>query len=837
MDYAGEHLMPGKLGQFFVVLSFAASLVATLSYFKAATAKSIYETSSWRKMARFAFLLNGTCVFLVFCTIFYIVRQHYFEYNFAWEHSSRNLDPKYMLSCIWEAQEGSFLLWMIWNAVLGTILMFRAKQWEAPVLTIISFAQLCLAAMILGVYVFSHPIGHSPFILVRQLEAFQGAPIFQRADYLSIPQMQDGQSLNALLQNYWMVIHPPILFLGFSSTIVPFAFAVAGLWKKDYTSWTKTALPWTLFSCCVLGTGIMMGAAWAYESLTFGGYWAWDPVENASLVPWLVLVAGLHTLVIYNATGHSLRTTYFFLMLGFIFILYSTYLTRSGALTDTSVHAFVGSGMDLQLKMLIVIFFIPAIILYVLRYRRIPHIVKEENVWSREFWMFIGSLVIFLSAIFISVSTSLPVINHYFGTQKAIGDDQKFWYNRIEIFIAIILGTLTAMVQYLKYKNSRPSQVLKKLLPATGIALIISICISVFGKIQYTTYGTGYQAAVHLALFAGVYAIVANAGYLFGSMKGKIKMAGASVAHAGFGILLVGILISSSKKEVLSHNTTGINLPFDPKTKENPLENLTLIKDVKTDMGKYYATYLSNDSVNTAGNIIYFRVKFEDKKTGESFDLWPNLIKNTKGAENFSNNPDKRHYVDRDIFTYISYANILDKQRDTSGFKTFPVALHDTIYYSKGIMVLDTVLVNPSTGKYHFTSSDTALLAQIRVITLDSQQFKMAPLLYVKDNMIHRVGDTLFREDLAVELGSVMSNKKIQVLTKESQDMVPFVSLKVYLFPQINLVWIGVLVMMTGFVMSIIYRRKSAGKQATCAAFLTSSGCFDRPGFCANFIF
>ena len=116
-------------------------------------------------------------------------------------------------------------------------------------------------------------------------------------------------------------------------------------------------------------------------------------------------------------------------------------------------------------------------------------------------------------------------------------------------------------------------------------------------------------------------------------------MAGASVAHAGFGLLLVGILISSSKKEVLSHNTTGINLPFDPKTKENPLENLTLLKNVKTDMGKYYATYLSNDSVNTAGNIIYFKVNFQDKKTGESFDLWPNLIRNTKGMENFSNNP------------------------------------------------------------------------------------------------------------------------------------------------------------------------------------------------------
>jgi hypothetical protein len=144
MDYVGEHLMPGKLGQFFVVLSFAGSLVATLSYLKSANAKSSDESASWKKMARFTFLLSTISIFLVFATIFYIVHQHYFEYNFAWEHSSKNLDPKYMLSCIWEAQEGSFLLWMMWNGVLGTILMFRARQWESSLLTIISFAQFCL---------------------------------------------------------------------------------------------------------------------------------------------------------------------------------------------------------------------------------------------------------------------------------------------------------------------------------------------------------------------------------------------------------------------------------------------------------------------------------------------------------------------------------------------------------------------------------------------------------------------------------------------------------------------------------------------------------------------
>jgi cytochrome c-type biogenesis protein CcmF len=145
--------------------------------------------------------------------------------------------------------------------------------------------------MIVGVSVFGLKAGSNPFMLLRNSGVLDNAPVFydmngaMRQDYLSL--IKDGNDLNPLLQNYWMVIHPPVLFLGFASTVIPFAFAIGGLWTKRFTEWTKAALPWALFSAAVLGLGIMMGAAWAYESLNFGGYWAWDPVENASLVPWL----------------------------------------------------------------------------------------------------------------------------------------------------------------------------------------------------------------------------------------------------------------------------------------------------------------------------------------------------------------------------------------------------------------------------------------------------------------------------------------------------------------------------------------------------------------------
>jgi cytochrome c-type biogenesis protein CcmF len=812
MEYIGEHLLPGKIGHFFALLSFAASLVAVIAYFKATNAKTPEEESSWRRMARMAFRIDVFSVFAVYATIIYIVANHLFEYNFAWEHSSRTMPMQYLLACIWEAQEGSFLLWTLWVCVLGMILVRKAGKWENPVMTVITFTQLCLATMIMGLYLFGNKIGFNPFILVRQMDFAANAPIFSRPDYLSIPQMQDGQGLNPALQNYWMVIHPPILFLGFSSTIVPFAFAIAGLWKRQFGDWTRMALPWTLFSACVLGTGVMMGAAWAYEALSFGGYWAWDPVENTSLVPWLVMVAGLHTMVVYNATGHSLRATYFFLITQFILVLYSTFLTRSGILGDSSVHAFVDSGMNVQLALFVFVFLFPAYILFIARYKQIPHIVKEEATDSREFWMFIGSLVLFLSAMFIIGSTSLPVFNLVAKKKVAMGDDAIFSYNRIEIFIAILIGLFTAVTQYMKYKGTGRDYLLKKLWLPTAIALVLSVLVSVFGGIHYDKYGAGFLAAIHLALFAAIYAVVANASYIRIGLKGKLRAAGSSIAHVGFGLLLVGILLSSAKKGVLSYNTTGILLPFSPESKQDPMENITLVKGVATDMGPYTATYINNDSVDERSKTTYFRIHFDKKGSTEQFDLFPNFVYSTKGGGTPNPNPDKHHYWDKDIFGYVNATDNPDKSADTVQFRpSDAMALHDTTYYSKGFIILDSVVINPNDARFHFNRTDTALMAKVTVVGKDSMRYTAYPLLYVKDNIPHFLNDTVFAQNLALRFDKVVNGKKIELGIKESEQMVPFIALKVLEFPQVSLVWIGAIIMIIGFVISILWRRRQAG--------------------------
>ena len=368
IQYIGEHLGPGKLGYLAIVLGFVAALLSAFAYFRSTFLKE--EDPAWKTIGRFGFLVHGLSVLVIISTIFYVMVNQYYEYQYVWAHVNEDLPFQFIFSAFWEGQEGSFLLWMFWHVVLGIILMVTAKKWESPVVGTIALAEAMLGAMILGIYIgFGEDpvkIGSNPLVLLRDV---MDAPIFTNADYLSLI---EGNGLNPLLQNYWMTIHPPTLFLGFASTIVPFAYAIGGLLKKDYTGWLKPVLPWALFSASILGIGILMGGAWAYEALSFGGYWAWDPVENMSLVPWLVLVAGVHTNLVARSSGYSVRATYLFYALTFLLILYSTFLTRSGVLGDTSVHAFTEMGLEAQLLLLIGVFTVFAFYPFIRRYKAVP---------------------------------------------------------------------------------------------------------------------------------------------------------------------------------------------------------------------------------------------------------------------------------------------------------------------------------------------------------------------------------------------------------------------------------------------------------------------------------
>lgn len=834
MEFEGEHLLPGQIGHFFVLLAFVASIISTIAYFTASRKTDLVEKKSWLRFARISFFTQLASVLVIFGIIFYICSNHFFEYMYAYKHASKELESKYLLACIWEGQEGSFLLWAIWHGVLGVFIMIRSKEWEAPVMTVISFAQFFLMMMLLGLYVGDVRLGSNPFILTRNEIA---GPIFSQPDYLKF--IKDGVGLNVLLRNYWMVIHPPVLFLGFASTIIPFAFAYAGIQTKRFSEWITPALPWALFGACVLGVGIMMGGKWAYESLSFGGYWAWDPVENASLVPWMILVAGLHTMVIFKATGHSLKASYLFAFLSFVFVLYSTFLTRTGILGDTSVHAFTDAGQAINVMILLFVaaFTIPSLVLFFINLKKMPSEKKEESTNSREFWMFIGALVIFLAAIFIIAKTSIPVYNKLLGTNIAQPENVEFSYNKVIILVAIIIGLLSAIGQYFKYKKTEPGQVLKKLALPTLVAALITALLAVFYPIEYHKMGAGFLGAIYVALFASIYALIANTMYIWSGLNGKLKAAGGSVAHLGFALMIVGILISASNKKVISSSmANGINLQIsgkDPLTKQtdDPLENLTLIRQVPAAMGPYEVTYLKDSLGNEKGRrfyeLLFQRKDKTTKKVLEQFTLNPDVY--LMKGNNMSSNPDTKTYLGKDVFTFISYTINKDNlPEDTAQFKIIELAEGDTGFYSRGMFVLDSVVRNPDNGKYHFKPTDLALMADITFISKDSMHYKASPLVHLDQYGLNQVDDTVYAQNLYVKFAGVTegNEKKVKIGIKESDKIIEYVTLKAYIFPHINLVWLGLIIMALGTVMSAVQRAKLSVFYGALALLASAAGLF-----------
>ncbi len=272
--YVGEHLLTGSLGRFLIYLSFFAGFAGIFFYLK--LFRKGQENKSLLKMARTAYLIQTFSIVGVSLAMFYLIVNHCFEYAYIYQHSSSLMPAKYIISSFWAGQEGSFLLWAFFIGLYGIGAMLTARKLEGPAMMIVILAQLFLMTMLLGINIAGIPLGNDPFILLREMPVNAGNDFFLNPDYLSF--ITDGNGLNPLLENPWMVIHPPLLFMGYATAIFPFAFAFASLLMNDKRYWLKPVLPWVLLSVGLLGTGLLMGGAWAYQSLTFGGFWAWDPV-------------------------------------------------------------------------------------------------------------------------------------------------------------------------------------------------------------------------------------------------------------------------------------------------------------------------------------------------------------------------------------------------------------------------------------------------------------------------------------------------------------------------------------------------------------------------------
>lgn len=855
IKFVGENLAYGFFGNLFIALAFAAALLSAAAYL--GHHLSGEKDSNWKKIARFAFMAHSAGVLGIVITLFLIMGLHRFEYHYAFQHTSRELPFRYIFAAFWEGQEGSFLLWTFWHVVIGNILLRTSKTWEAPVMTIFSLVQVFLVSMVVGAVIYlpdlgiNYKIGSNPFLLTREHPTMVNMPFVKIPTYLAT---LNGRGLNPALQNYWMTIHPPTLFLGFALTLVPYAYAVAGIWKRELNGWTKPAIPWAFVGVMVLGGGILMGGAWAYEALNFGGFWAWDPVENSSLVPWLCLAAGAHLMLINKSRGATLLAGIVFTALAFILVLYSTFLTRSGILGDASVHSFTDMGMQLQLLLFMAFFiWLPGLLalptlkwkaaliavtalvlgiagyfqaigwvllafllaalagsLFLKRLELVPSNEKKDDdrIDSREFWMFAGALVLITSALHLIVVTSTPVINKGLGTKYAPAaiDD----YNLVQSAIAIILTLLIAVGQYFRYRKTDMKEFWKKifrsLILAGGGVVAAGLIFKEFNQPLY----------IILALTSG-FAFLANLDYIIQFVKTKWKLAGASIAHIGFSLIILGSVVAAGHKKIISQNSGFIDLQMlNEEFKNN--ENVMLPRNTAFPMGDYYVVYRGDTLRN---NVAYYQVDYlrknaQTQQLEPAFTLYPKII--TSRTMGNVAEPSTKHFLDKDIFTFVTYAD-LDrlKQRVNPGAHKLEfnepqhvsVEKKDTIFGTNFYVIFNGFEALSSIDELDEHKSLNIKLRGVFIVKdLAGMSDTLRPIFEVKDN--YQYSNPAFSETsgLKISVEKILDDKKIEVAIAELKNHPrnDFIIMQAIVFPGINILWVGCFLMVFGTALAVLRR-------------------------------
>ncbi|HSE63041.1 MAG TPA: cytochrome c biogenesis protein CcsA, partial [Thermoanaerobaculia bacterium] len=458
-------------------------------------------------VARSAYAAFATSVVAASVVLMMLLIQHRFDVAYVNSYSSTDLPFHFLISTFWAGQEGSFLLWCLFGSLIGLFVWRSAKEQEAPVMIVYIATFIGIIAILCK---------QSPFKL------------------LPPPAPTDGVGLNPLLQDPWMVIHPPVMFVGFASLSVPFAFAISALWKKRWDGWVPRAIPWALVSFVTLGTAILMGGYWAYKTLGWGGYWGWDPVENTSLVPWLFTTALVHGMFLQRVKKRHRKVNLILACASFATILYGTFLTRSGVLADFSVHSFIDLGITGWLVSILGFFLLLSIGLIALRWRRVPVLEEEETgLLSRGVFFILGIAVFCALACVILLGTSAPLLTRLSGNPSQV---QTTFYNKTAAPAALLLAVLSGLVAFVSWKGASA----RELFVSTRRSLLVGAAAVVLSLLL-----GGRDPASLVLLFVAAAAADMNLRAVIRKAKnGKFGGAGGYLAHVGVGIMLAGIVVS-----------------------------------------------------------------------------------------------------------------------------------------------------------------------------------------------------------------------------------------------------------------------------------------------------
>ena len=380
---------------------------------------------------------------------------HDFNIEYVAQYTSRNLPTSYVIAAFWAGQKGSLLFWAGILSLFGAVAQAVTSRRHAALMPYVAgITNLVVAFFVLTMLLAANP--------------------FERL--LFTP--EDGQGLNPQLQNPGMTIHPPMLYLGYISITIPFAFAVAALWSKRLdTGWIHAMRKWTILSWLFLSAGITVGMWWAYVELGWGGYWAWDPVENASLLPWLTMTAFLHSVMIQEKRGMLKRWNLGLIVASFLLSIFGTFITRSGVIA--SVHSFTQSGVG---YFFLGFLLLAAIVSFTLLYLRWPELQPEarlESLASREAAFLFNNLALVGIAFSVLWGTLFPILSEAVrGTKITVGPP---FFNRVNVPIALVLLLLTGIGPVLSWKRATAAFLKRNFIIPTFVGVLATLVCIPFG--------------------------------------------------------------------------------------------------------------------------------------------------------------------------------------------------------------------------------------------------------------------------------------------------------------------------------------------------------------------
>ena len=572
-----------------IAISLAGGLIFSSFIFLGLFKKFNHQT--YLQVAERAILATSYCIFLAFFCLLNELLISNFNLQYVAQYTSYETPVFYKVTALWAGQAGSLLFWSFITSLFAVTYIFTTLE---------KLKTLKFHSYIILSFIFSF------FILLSNFIANPFEPV--SSDII----VQNGNGLNPLLQNFFMAIHPPILYVGFTGSAIIFIMALAASISKDISfEWVQSIRRWSLFVWTFLSAGIILGGYWAYNELGWGGYWAWDPVENSSLMPWLTLTAFIHSSMIQEKRGMLKKWNFLLATSTYILVILGTFITRSGVIS--SVHSFTAENLGPMFFAFLAILILYTVFWFFKRKSYLDTQDKIDSFTSREGGFLYNNLILILMCFTIMWGTLFPILSEAWdGNKIYVGAS---YFNQLNIPIGLVLLFLMGIGPLLSWNYTSQSVLLNR--------FKLPLSLSFLSGIGYMIFSSSSQIYVFIAIMGVSFTLSSILGEFYKSYKkqnkasnilhsiGKMFLSnrhknGGYIVHIGIVLLFIGFIGRAFEVEKEFSLSPGEQIYFS-----NYVFKLNSIKSEARD--NHYAFLSEIDVVDSSTNQLLVNLKLEKR--------------------------------------------------------------------------------------------------------------------------------------------------------------------------------------------------------------------------------